>query len=89
MSLLGLDIGRKKQVKKIPKLDAGNDNSKKYKVEVIWDNTIHAKNLESAHLLGLYYLIAWKSYPKIENIWEPLSAVQHLQKLISCFYKKH
>ena len=34
-------------------LDTGN--SKKYKVEAIWDSAIYAKESES-HLPGLYYL---------------------------------
>ena len=33
--LLKQDIIKKKQVKKIPKLNAGNNNSKKYKVKAI------------------------------------------------------
>ena len=39
------------------------------------------------HLLGLYYLVSWKSYPKEENTWEPTLAVQYLWKLISTFHK--
>lgn len=73
--------------KNVTKLDAGN--SKKYKVEAIWDNTIYANKLESGYLPGLYYLIVWKSYPKEENTWKPLFAVHQLKKLISSFYKNY
>ena len=44
---------------------------------------------KSSHLPGLYYLVAWKSYPKEENTWEPVLVVQHLKKLISLFHKDH
>ena len=35
---------------------------KKYKVKVIQDSVVYAKESKS-HLLGLYYLVLWKSYP--------------------------
>ncbi len=38
---------------------------------------------------GLYYLVSWKGYSEKENTWKPSSAVIHLQKLISIFYKEH
>ena len=44
---------------------------------------------ESAHLLGLYYLVSWKRYPEEENTWESASVVQHLKKLINLFHKNH
>ena len=75
-----------KWVKKL-ELEAGD--SKKYEVEAIWDSAVYASKLESGQLPGLYYLVAWKDYPEEENTWEPLSAVQHLKKLISCFHKEH
>ena len=70
------------------KLDAGN-NSKEYKLEAIQDSAVYAKESESGHLLGLYYLVSWKEYPEKENTWEPVLAVQHLRKLISSFQKDH
>ena len=42
------------------------DNSKEYKMEVIRDNAVYTNKAED-HLLGLYYLVAWKRYPKKEN----------------------
>ena len=69
-------------------LNAG-DNSGEYKVEAIRDSAVYARESESGHLLGLYYLVSWKRYLEEENTWEPASAVQHLRKLISSFYKNH
>ena len=90
MSLLELNTTRKQRVsKKVPELDASNKDSKKYKMEAIWNSAVYANKLESSHLSGLYYLVAWKGYSKEENTWELLSAVQHLKKLINSFYKKH
>ena len=74
VSLLEQDTTRKERVKKVSELDAG-DNSEEYKVEAIRDSAVHANKLESGHLPGLYYLIAWKGYPKEENTWEASSAV--------------
>ena len=50
--------------------DAGN--SEKYKLEAIWDNAFHAMESKSGHLLGFYYLVAWKGYLKEENTLEAL-----------------
>ena len=69
-------------------LDAGDDSGK-YEVEAIWDSAVYARESESGHLPGLYYLVSWKGYPEEENTWEPASAVQHLRKLISLFHKDH
>ena len=90
VSLLEQDTTKKGRVsKKVSELDAGNKNSKEYKVEAIWDSAVYANKLKSGHLPGFYYLVAWKSYPEEENTSELLSAVQHLKKLISSFQKDH
>ena len=44
---------------------------------------------ESDHLLSLYYLVAWKGYPKEKNTWKTFLVVQHLKKLIRLFHKNH
>ena len=88
MSLLKHDSTRKERVEKVPELDAGDDD-KKYEVEVIQNSAVYAMESKSGHLPGFYYLVAWKSYPKEENIWKPISAIQHLRKLISLFHKDH
>lgn len=46
------------------KLDLKND--KKYKVESIKDNAIYVKKAQ-CQLLGLYYLIFYKRFPKEED----------------------
>ena len=66
MSLLEEEITRKERVKKVPELNTNNESSKEYKIEAIWDSMVYARELEG-HLLGFYYLVAWKSYPKEEN----------------------
>ena len=59
VSLLEQNITKKERVSiELPKLDAGDKDSKKYKVEAIWDNAVYINTLEWAHLLGLYYLVA-------------------------------
>ena len=73
----------------MPKLDTSNDDNKKYKMETIWDSAVYTRKSKSGYLPSLSYLIAWKDYSEEENTWKPLSAIQHLKKLISCFYKEH
>ena len=58
-------------------------------MEAIWDSVVYARESESGHLPGLYYLVSWKRYLEEENTWEPTSAVQYLKKLISPFHKDY
>ena len=90
VSLLEQDTTRKGRVheENAEELDAGDDSGE-YKVEVIRDSAVYAKESESGHLPGFYYLVSWKRYSEEENTWEPASAVQHLRKLISSFHKDH
>ena len=88
--LIEQDTTRKERVdERLTELEFEAGNSEEYKVEAIWDNAIYISKLELGQLLGLYYLIAWKRYPKEENTWEPSSAIQHLKKLINSIYKDH
>ena len=66
---------------------AGNDT--KYKVDGIWDSTVYAKKSAIAQLLGLEYLVLRKSYPEEENTWEPASAIQHFQRLVTAYQKNN
>ena len=67
VSLLGEDTTRKGWVnKKITELEFEAGDSKEYKVETIWDSTVYAINAKG-HVPSLYYLVAWKKYPKKEN----------------------
>lgn len=52
------------------KLNCDSSNDKKYEVEAIGNNVVNASKKES-YLLGLYYLIIWKGYPK-KNIRQHL-----------------
>ena len=63
---------------------AGND--KECKVESIWDSVVYARE-SAGQLPGLYYLVSWKGYPEEENTWEPTLAIQHLQRLVTAYYK--
>ena len=42
----------------VAELDAG-DESGEYEVEAIWDSAVYAREAESGHLPGLYYLVSW------------------------------
>ena len=68
--------------------DASNNNSGEYKVEIIRNNAVYTRESEG-HLSGLYYLVSWKGYMEEENLWELVSAVQYLKKLINSFHKDH
>ena len=90
VSLLEQDNTRKERVheENAEELNDGDDSGE-YKVEVIWDSAVYARESKSGHLPGFYYLVSWKRYPEEENTWEPASAVQHLRKLISLFHKDY
>ena len=66
VSLLKQDTTRKKQVEKVPELNGGNESSKDYEVEAIWDNRVYVKE-SGDYLPGLYYLVAWRDYLEEEN----------------------
>lgn len=70
-------------------LSTSNNESKKYKIEAIWNIPVIVKNLASGHLPRLYYLFLKKSYPEKDNTWEPASEGQHLRKLIGLFKKDY
>ena len=58
VSLLEQNTIRKERVdKKVMELEFEAGDSKKYKVEAIWDSAIYARESED-HLPGLYYLVA-------------------------------
>ena len=76
--LLEQDITRKRQVDdKIAeqlKFEAGGNNEK-YELEGICNSAVYARESETGHLLGLYYLVSWKGYPEDKNTWKLASAV--------------
>lgn len=51
-------------------------NSKEYEMKAICDNVVYTRELKG-YLLGFYYLVLWKGYPKEKNIQEPVLAIQH------------
>ena len=60
VSLLEQEITRKRRVDEEVRqieFDAGN-NSGKYKMEAIWNSAVYARESESGHLPGLYYLVS-------------------------------
>ena len=90
MSLLKQDNTKNKRVyQRVTELELEANNGKKYKVEPIWDSAVYASKLESGQLPRLYYLVAWKRYPKEENTCKPSFAVQHPKKLINSLHKDH
>ena len=88
ISLLEQNITKKGRVNDTQsdfEFEAGNDED--YKVHSIWKSAIYTKESAIGQLLGLYYLVSWKGYPKEKNTWEPILAIQHLQKLINVYHK--
>ena len=76
MSLLEDDTTRKGRVdEEVRQMEFDVGNNEEYKVEAIWDSAVYARESESGHIPGLYYLVLWKRYPEKENTWEPASAV--------------
>ena len=69
--------------------NAGDDDSREYEVEAIWDRVVYVRESKLDHLLGFYYLVSWKEYIEKKNTWKPASAVQHLRKLINSFHEDH
>ena len=66
VSLLEQDTTRKERVdEQVTEPEAGD--SEEYEVEAIWDSAVYANESESGQLPSLYYLVAWKGYPKEEN----------------------
>ena len=58
VSLLEQDTTRKRRVDdENVELDAGDKNGE-YEVEAIWDSKVYARESESGHLPGLYYLVS-------------------------------
>ena len=68
VSLLEQDTTKKRQENNMQlDFEFKTGNNKEYEVEGIQNSAIYAK--ESARqLLGLYYLVLWKSYPEKINI---------------------
>lgn len=57
----------KKQVDENNKqIDFNAGNKEEYELEAIWDSVFYAKK-SIGYLLGLYYLVLWKSYPRKKN----------------------
>ena len=54
--LLEQDITKKEWDKKVLELNTSNKKSRKYKIEIIWNSAIYAKESKD-YLLKLYYLI--------------------------------
>ena len=70
----------------VPVFEPGND--KEYEVKAYQDNAIYAMEADG-YLPRLYYLVAWKSYPKEKNTWEFSLTVMHLRKIVSTFYRDY
>ena len=60
--MLEQGITKKECIDKLLELYIGN--SKKYKVETIWDSIVYVNKLKVGYLPRLHYLIVWKRYPK-------------------------
>lgn len=88
MSELEQDTTWKEQLdKNITWLEFEINNIDKYKVKVINDSAVYARESESHDSLGLYYLVLSKSYPQAENTRKLTLVMQHFPKEISIFHK--
>ncbi len=69
VSLLGQNTTRKGQVDKATsKLEFKDDSEGgESEVEAIHDSAMYARESDSGHLPGLYYLVSWKDYQEEEN----------------------
>lgn len=47
---------------KIAQLEREKDNSKEYKVEIIYNSEVYAKKTDSGHIPNFYYFMSWKGY---------------------------
>ena len=52
-----------------------NVEGKEYEVKAICNSTVYVKESESGQLLGLYYLISWKSFSDEKYTWELALAI--------------
>ena len=50
----------------VAKLDAGDSEGNEYKLEIIWNSMVYAKE-SMGHLLGLHYLVCLKDYLEKKN----------------------
>lgn len=64
--LLGLDTTRKGRVDEATSQFEFDDSGgrEKYEVGAIRDSAVYARESDSGHLSGLYYLVVWKGYPE-------------------------
>ena len=65
VSLLEQNTTRKKREFSVPEFELGDN--KEYEMEAIRDSAVYARESESGHLPGLYFLVSWKRYPEEEN----------------------
>ena len=68
MSLLKEDNTRKRWMNEFLAPEFELSNNKEYKVEVIQNSTVYAKEADG-YLPELYYLVIWKGYQEKENTW--------------------
>lgn len=89
MSLLETNTIKHEQVdKNIIKLEFKINNNKIYQIKKIQDSAVYIKESKTGHLLGLYYLIDWKSYPKKENIWKLALILSIFKSCLASFIKR-
>ena len=59
VSLLKQDTTKKERVdEKVRQMEFNTSDNKEYKVEVIWDSAVNARESKSGHLQDLYYLVS-------------------------------
>ncbi len=69
MSLLEKDTTKKRRVDEVmSQLEfESDDEGEEYEIETICDSAVYARESDSGHLPGLYYLVYLKGYLEEEN----------------------
>lgn len=70
-------------------LKLNTKEDKEYKVKAIENSILYDNEVVRSQLLGLYYLVHWKSYSKDESSWETVLIIMHSWIMINTFHENY